>query len=116
LPAPPPALQQTSLQAPPATPATPGRLEGTWTAQSDPDTTITLTFPDPDHFIWKVAHQGQSRQIQGRLTFGNGILTLAQDQGPAMVGNLTWSDQTHFLFKVPGAGPDDPGLTFTKTP
>ena len=49
------------------------------------------------------------------MTYGSGILTLAQDQGPAMVGNLTWRDETHFTFKVPGAGPDDPGLTFAKS-
>jgi hypothetical protein len=33
-----------------------------------------------------------------------------------MVGNITWGDETHFTFKVPAAGPDDQGLSFTKTP
>jgi len=32
-----------------------------------------------------------------------------------MVGNVTWRDGTHFSFKVPGAGPEDPGLTFSKS-
>ncbi len=49
------------------------------------------------------------------MTSGNGILTLAQDRGPAIVGNTTWTDETHFQFKLPGAGPDDPGLTFSKS-
>ena len=98
----------------PTTPGREGRLEGTWTAQADKDTTISVTFPDASHFTWTVNHQGQSRQLQGKLTYGNGILTMAQDQGPAIVGNTTWTDETHFRFKVPGAGPDDPGLTFTK--
>jgi hypothetical protein len=109
---------ETSVLAPNARPAGPvkdGRLEGTWTAQPDQDTTIALSFPDPGRFTWKVTHQGQVHQLQGKLTYGNGILTLAQDQGPAMVGNLTWRDETHFTFKVPGAGPDDPGLTFAKS-
>jgi hypothetical protein len=61
-----------------------------------------------------VTQQGQPRQLQGKLTFGNGILTLAQDQGPAIVGIVTWTDENHFVFKVPGAGPSDSGLTFTK--
>ncbi len=100
--------------SPTSTPAREGRLEGTWTAQADKDTTISVTFPDASHFNWTVTHQGQSRQLQGKLTYGNGILTLAQDQGPAIVGNTTWSDENHFTFKVPGAGPNDPGLTFTK--
>jgi tetratricopeptide (TPR) repeat protein len=108
LPAAPPPL------SPPAVPGREGRLEGTWTAQPDQDTTISLTIPDPGHFTWTVTQQGRPRQLQGRLTYGNGILTLAQDQGPAIVGNVTWTDDTHFTFKVPGAGPSDPGLTFTK--
>ena len=89
-----------------------GRLEGTWTAQPDPETTITLSFLDQGRFTWKVAHKGQDRLIQGKLTSGNGLLTLAQDQGAPMVGNVTWSDETHFTFKVPGAGPDDPRTEF----
>jgi hypothetical protein len=124
LPASPP-LQETtttvpSTLAPPPSPAAlpaparEGRLEGTWTAQADKDTAISVTFPDPSHFTWTVTHQGQSRQLQGKLTYGNGILTLAQDQGPAIVGNTAWSDDNHFSFKVPGANPNDPGLTFTK--
>ena len=116
---PPPApLQETSVIAPNSSPAPAvkeGRLEGTWTAQPDQNTTITLTFPDPGHFTWRVTNQGQSRLLQGKLTSGNGILTLAQDRGPAIVGNTTWSDETHFQFKLPGAGPDDPGLTFSKS-
>ena len=54
--------------------------------------------------------------IQGKLTAGNGLLTLAQDQGAPMVGDVTWSDETHFHVQSPGAGPDDPGLHFTKSP
>jgi hypothetical protein len=102
--------------SPPATalPVKEGRLEGTWTAQPDQDTTITLAFVDQDRFTWQVTHQGQSRQLKGKRVYGSGLLTLAQDQGAPMVGNITWRDETHFTFKVPGGGPDDPGLTFSK--
>jgi tetratricopeptide (TPR) repeat protein len=99
-----------------AVPVHEGRMEGTWTAHPDQDTTISLTFVDHGRFSWKVAHKGQDREMKGKMTFGNGILTLAQDQGGPMVGNVTWTDETHFLFKVPGSGPDDPGLSFAKAP
>jgi hypothetical protein len=92
-----------------------GRLEGVWRAQPEQDTTITLTFHDAGHFTWNVTHQGQSRALRGKMTYGSGLLTLAQDQGVPMVGNVTWLDETHFTFKVPGSGPDDPGLAFTKS-
>jgi len=102
--------------AAPATLVKEGRFEGTWSALPDQETTITLAFPDQGRFTWKVAHKGQDRLLQGRMTSGNGLLTLAQDQGPPMVGNVNWSDESHFTFKVPGGGPDDPGLSFTKSP
>jgi hypothetical protein len=93
-----------------------GRLEGTWTASPDPDTTITLRFVDADRFNWTVSHEGKQQQkMEGTRTFGRNILTLAQTQGPALVGNITWQDETHFNFKVPGAAPNDPGLSFSKT-
>jgi hypothetical protein len=98
----------------PATPVKEGRFEGTWTARPNEETTITLAFPDQGKFTWKVAQKGQNRQLQGRMTSGNGLLTLVQDQGPPMVGNVTWIDESHFVFKLPAVGPDDPGLSFSK--
>jgi hypothetical protein len=92
-----------------------GRLEGVWRAQPQQETTITLTIQDAGRYTWKVAHQGQSRALQGKMTYGSGLLTLAQDQGVPIVGNVTWQDETHFTFKVPGIGSDDPGLTFAKS-
>ena len=74
-----------------------------------------MTFQDQDHFTWKVAHQGQEHEFQGSSSYVNGILTLAQDQDNAMVGDLNWQDPNHFQFKVLGGGPSDPGLTFAKT-
>jgi tetratricopeptide (TPR) repeat protein len=107
---------QPSVLPAPAGPVKEGRLEGTWSSKPDNDSTITLTFPRPGQFNWTVTNQGKDRQLQGKMTYGNGMLTLAQDQGPPMVGNITWLDETRFVFKLPGTGPDDPGLTFTKQP
>jgi hypothetical protein len=111
--APAPAAAPTVHTAPDG-PVVQGRLDGSWTAHPDQDTTITLSFLDQGRFIWKVVHKGQDRSIQGKLTAGNGLLTLAQDQGAPMVGNVNWTDETHFTFKVPGAGAADPGLSFSK--
>lgn len=93
----------------------PGKLEGAWAAHPDPQTTITLSFLEGGRFTWKVAHQGQDRLIQGKVTSGNDLLTLAQDHGVPIVGNLNWADETHFNFKVAGGGPDDQGLSFSKS-
>ena len=92
-----------------------GKLEGSWTAQPSPDTIITVTVQDKGRFAWKVSRQGKDQQFEGNSSFENGILTLVQDQNNnAMVGNVNWKDENHFTFKVVGAGPTDPGLSFTK--
>jgi tetratricopeptide (TPR) repeat protein len=100
--------------ATPVAPVAPGKFEGTWSSRPDQDTTITLEFPGEGKFNWKVDQKGHNRQLQGIMTAGNGLLTLAPDQGQPMVGNVTWRDESHFTFKVPGVGPDDPGLSFAR--
>jgi tetratricopeptide (TPR) repeat protein len=92
-----------------------GQLQGTWTAQPAKDTTITVSFQDQGKFTWKVNHQGKAQEFQGNSSYVSGILTLAQDQNNAMVGDVHWQDPNHFQFKVLGGGPSDPGLTFTKS-
>ncbi len=94
-----------------------GKLEGGWTAQPSPDTTITVNFVDNEHFTWKVLRQGKEQQFGGKSSYENGVLTLVQDQNSnTMVGHTLWRDATHFTFKVLGAGTTDPGLSFTKVP
>ncbi len=108
--------------APPAAPAATtnekqGNLMGTWTAQPAADTTITVTFQDKGHFAWKVSRQGKEQQFEGTSTYDSGILTMVQQQNNnnVMVGNVAWKDDDHFTFKVLGGGPNDPGLSFTKS-
>jgi tetratricopeptide (TPR) repeat protein len=110
----------TTPEAPPsqtaeASPGNEGKLEGSWTAQPNNEIKITLTFQTEGRFTWKVERQGKSQEFAGKSSYENGILTLVQDQNSnTMVGNLRWPDQTHFTFKVIGAGPGDPGLSFSK--
>jgi tetratricopeptide (TPR) repeat protein len=112
----PPAPAELGAEQPPAAPAPvkEGSLIGTWTAKPSSDTTITLTIDKDGRFTWKVADKGPPHQFIGESTYGNDLLTLAQSQGPPMVGKLTWRDENHFNFKILGAGPDDPGLDFSK--
>ena len=58
--------------------------------------------------------KGAKQQFTGVSTYGDGILTLAQETGPALVGRVGWKDVRHMTFHVVGDGPDDPGLSFAK--
>jgi tetratricopeptide (TPR) repeat protein len=111
---PPPANQaQVQAQQPEAA-ANQGSLEGTWTASPDPDTTITLKITGTN-YTWQVSSKGQSRQLSGQLTLGNGLLTLVQAQGgPPLVGQVAWQDANTFSFHALGGGAGDPGLTFRR--
>jgi tetratricopeptide (TPR) repeat protein len=97
-----------------STPPAGAVITGTWTAQPAPGTTITLTIQSGGDFTWQVTRNGQSQQFTGKSTFDQGILTLAQDKGPALVGRIDWKDANHMNFRIIGDGPEDPGLSFTK--
>jgi hypothetical protein len=96
------------------TPPAGATVEGTWKASPAPDTAINLTIRPGGAFTWSVDQKGQMRQFSGTSTYGDGILTLAQDKGPAIVGRLGWRDADHVTFHVVGDGPDTPGLAFSK--
>ena len=89
-------------------------IVGTWSASPSNDGKITLVIGPDGTFTWKADIKGQQRQYTGTSSFGNGILSLAPAQGPPMVAHVTWRDPEHFTFQVTG-GPDDPGLTFTRS-
>jgi len=93
-----------------------GKMEGAWTAQPSNEMKITVSFQGEGRFTWNVDRQGKAQQFAGKSSYENGILTLVQDQNNnTMVGNVRWTDETHFNFKVMGGGPGDPGLSFTKS-
>jgi tetratricopeptide (TPR) repeat protein len=108
--------------APPAAPTEPtasspgvpeGNLVGTWKASPAPATTIELTTTADGNFKWNVIDQGKSRPIEGKYTYGNGILAMSQNENNSLVGKVTWQDENHFKFQAMG-GPNDPGLVFSR--
>jgi tetratricopeptide (TPR) repeat protein len=97
-----------------STPPQGATITGTWTAQPAADTSIALSIQPGGEFTWQVTKKGQIQQLAGKSTFGGGLLTLAQDKGPALVGRVDWKDANHMNFRIVGDGPDDPGLSFAK--
>ena len=61
-----------------------------------------------------MTRKGKTQQFTGSSTYGDGLLTLVQEKGPALVGRVSWKDAGHMTFRVVGDGPDDPGLSFSK--
>ncbi len=104
-----------STPAATASRGTESRLDGTWTAQPNKDVKINLAFQGDGRFTWNVTKGGKEQSFAGKSSYENGILTLVQDQNNnTMVGNVNWTDASHFTFKVLGGPPNDPGLSFSK--
>ena len=90
-------------------------IDGTWTADPVEGTSIALSIKPGGTFDWDVTQNGQKQHFAGTSTYGNGILTLAQEKGgPVLVGRVSWKDANEMTFRIVGDGPDDPGLTFAK--
>ncbi|MFI5455426.1 MAG: tetratricopeptide repeat protein [Isosphaerales bacterium] len=106
--------------APPApttteAPVKPGKLPGNWTARPNKDTTNRLNVADDGAFTWTVDAKGKVQQLAGKWVLADDLLTLAQSgQGGALVGHVTWQADNRWGFRVIGAGPEDPGLCFTR--
>jgi tetratricopeptide (TPR) repeat protein len=99
--------------APPPPP--PAALQATWTAQPADGVTITLKLEESGVYSWKVSEAGRTQLIEGQAGYEDEVLVLSQEQGPPLVGRLTFSeDQKSFSFKPPGADENVEGLTFTK--
>jgi hypothetical protein len=121
----------TALAAPDESDATPpagATIAGRWIAKPAEGTEIALAIQPGGAFDWEVAQNGRKQNLTGKVTeqgrkqhftgtstYGNGILTLAQEKGPAMVGRVSWKDASHMTFRIVGDGPGDPGLSFTKS-
>jgi tetratricopeptide (TPR) repeat protein len=91
-----------------------GNLVGNWTAHPAGDTTIDLSVGGDQTFIWKVTAKGKPRQLTGKWSLGDGLLTLTQEgDAGALVGRVTWQADDKWTFRAIGTGPDDQGLLFT---
>jgi tetratricopeptide (TPR) repeat protein len=113
---------EAEAEAAPALPAIPGTapadlkaLTGVWTATPDKERTITLTLRDDARFVWAFTEKGQTQQLEGSASYGNGLLTLAQsEEGATLVGQVALQDNGHLLFRLAGGPPADPGLDFQR--
>ena len=75
---------------------------------------VTVGVKPDGAFIWQADVKGVKQQFTGVSTYGDGILTLAQNNGPALVGRVGWNDPSHMTSHVVSDGPEDPGLSFAK--
>lgn len=89
-------------------------IAGAWTAEPKAGGEVKLTIQGDGSFAWTTTRDGQTQTLSGKSSFENGLLVLAPDQGPPLIGRVSWTDPTHMTFRIAGDGPNDPGLSFAK--
>jgi hypothetical protein len=90
-------------------------LQGQWSAKPDAKMSIALSLNPDGTFAWTLTQDGKSQTLEGWAGYQDQILTLAQQQGPPLVGKIT-VDPTgnRFTFKPPGTPKPVAGLSFAK--
>jgi tetratricopeptide (TPR) repeat protein len=100
----------------PPPPAPPQNLQGQWSAKPNEKMSIALALNPDGTFAWTVTQDGKSQTLQGWAGYQDQILTLAQEQGPPLVGKVTVDPAgTRFVFKPPGTPKSVAGLSFEKS-
>jgi len=99
----------------PLPPAPPQNLQGQWSAKPNDKTAIALSLKPDGTFAWTVTQDGKSQTLEGWAGYQDQILTLAQEQGPPLVGKLTVDPAgNRFAFEPPGTPESVAGLSFEK--
>jgi hypothetical protein len=99
----------------PPPPAPPQNLQGQWSAKPNQKTSIALALNPDGTFAWTVTQDGKTQTLQGWAGYQDQILTLAQEQGPPLVGKVTVDPAgNRFTFKPPGTPDSVAGLSFEK--
>jgi tetratricopeptide (TPR) repeat protein len=100
----------------PLPPAPPQELQGQWSAKPNEKMSIVLALNADGTFGWTVTQDGKSQTLQGWAGYQDQILTLAQEQGPPLVGKITIDPVgNRFAFKPPGTPKAVAGLSFEKS-
>jgi tetratricopeptide (TPR) repeat protein len=89
-------------EAPPAEPP-PAELLGRWRATPADGLAITLTLNPDATFTWDVNANGQDQAITGQADFRDGVLSLAQADGPPLVGQVQDLNAEGFGFQLLGS-------------
>jgi tetratricopeptide (TPR) repeat protein len=91
----------------------PSALVGTWKAKPAPDLSIELTMREDGRFTWDVIANGRANAIAGHAGYTDGVLTLTQDDAPALVGKVVNLGERQFGFEFAG-GPQSATIQFSR--
>jgi tetratricopeptide (TPR) repeat protein len=98
----------------PSQPVTAAALAGQWKASQPGGASIALNLTPDSKFTWRYTHQGKTDEFAGPYKLADNLLILEQQGGAPMIGEVALASNNRLNFKLSGASPSDPGLTFSK--
>jgi len=91
-------------------------LAGNWSASGAENAKFALQLTPEGDFTWNYTAGGKDTKVEGVYVIEGADLVLQPDVGGVMLATITPPKDGAFHFQVIGAGPDDKGLDFRKSP
>lgn len=90
------------------------QLVGKWSATGPDQAAFSLVLNADGSFLWKFTREGKTEEVKGVWAVDGAVLALEADAGPVMLADVVSKGDKEFVFRMTGAGPDDPGLDFQR--
>lgn len=87
-------------------------LDGRFVATRDGGSKFELVLNKSGDFTWKAADE--DRDISGEFDLEGNVIVLKGSRGDTLAATVTAEGEDEFHFKLLGAPPEDPGLTFRR--
>ncbi|HUY32252.1 MAG TPA: tetratricopeptide repeat protein [Pirellulales bacterium] len=87
---------------------------GHWKANRSDGSSFDLDLTKDHKFNWKFEQQDRQQQFDGTYTLADNFLILSAGGQNTLVGKVSMETSRQLTFRLAGANPAEPGLTFTR--
>jgi len=103
-----------SVAPAPAQPVDAAGVVGHWKASRSDGSTFDLNLTKDHKFHWKFEQQDRQQEFAGTYTLADNFMILSSGDQNTLVGKVSMQSSDQFTFRLAGANPAEPGLTFTR--
>jgi tetratricopeptide (TPR) repeat protein len=111
-----PADKRSSPSTPdvPVDPIEASSIVGHWQASRPDGSSFDLDLTKDRKFSWKFKGRDRKQEFDGTYTLAQNFMILSASDHNALVGKVSMESDDKFTFRLTGANPAEPGLTFTR--
>jgi len=98
----------------PAQPVDAAGVVGHWKANRSDGSSFDLNLTKDHKFSWKFEQQDRKQELAGTYTLADDFMILSAGDQNTLVGKVSMQSSNQLTFRLAGANPAEPGLTFTR--